>query len=74
MVGGKHLIKLEACKICCEISLIPNESGNGFIPEIFYECDPNKNTECKKTICFMNGGECYLTEYIELAKRKGLYD
>lgn len=24
-------------------------------------CDPNKNTRCAKTECFLNGGKCYLT-------------
>lgn len=23
-----------------------------------YRCDPNKNTLCKKTACFINGGPC----------------
>lgn len=26
-----------------------------------YFCDPNKNTECSKSGCFINGGPCYKT-------------
>ena len=26
-----------------------------------YLCDPDKNTECKKTMCYRNGGECVHT-------------
>ena len=26
-----------------------------------YKCDPNKNTECSKTFCHINGGDCYYT-------------
>ena len=26
-----------------------------------YLCDPDKNTECKKTACYRNGGECIHT-------------
>ncbi|MBP3573247.1 MAG: hypothetical protein J6J71_01415 [Prevotella sp.] len=32
-----------------------------------YKCDPEKNTECKKTICFTNGGECSATTNPEAA-------
>lgn len=28
-----------------------------------YLCDPDKNTECKKTACYRNGGECTHTVY-----------
>lgn len=30
-----------------------------------YKCDPNKNKECKKHECFINGGECRLTKNIQ---------
>lgn len=33
-----------------------------------YLCDPSKNTRCKKTNCFENGGECYETMHREFAK------
>lgn len=26
-----------------------------------YLCDPAKNTECRKTSCFINGGPCHMT-------------
>ena len=28
---------------------------------MLYRCDPEKNTECKKTSCFLNGGPCKFT-------------
>jgi hypothetical protein len=31
----------------------------------FYECDPKKNTECRKTGCYINGGECSHTTHKE---------
>ncbi len=27
----------------------------------FYFCDPEKNTECTKEVCYINGGQCKLT-------------
>lgn len=33
-----------------------------------YKCDPNKNKECKKHECFINGGECRLTKNIKYQK------
>lgn len=38
--------------------------------EVFYYCDPEKATECKKTICYLNGGKCNLTTRPEWGKRK----
>lgn len=35
-----------------------------------YECDPEKNTGCAKTECYINGGECYLTQHAEYAKEE----
>ncbi len=26
-----------------------------------FECDPNKAKDCKKTNCYIYGGECYVT-------------
>lgn len=37
-------------------------------PEV-YLCDPEKNTACPKTSCFMNGGTCYLTSRRECQAR-----
>ena len=28
---------------------------------VLFECDPEKNTECSKTCCYIIGGECRLT-------------
>ena len=36
--------------------------------KLFYKCDPEKNTECKKTMCYINGGECYSTLNAQYAK------
>ena len=33
-----------------------------------YKCDPEKNKECAKSICFLYGGPCELTRHIEWAK------
>ena len=33
-----------------------------------YECDPSKNTECKKDACYINGGECRMTTKKEFQK------
>lgn len=32
-----------------------------------YECDPEKNMDCKKTGCYALGGDCKLTTKIEFA-------
>lgn len=34
-----------------------------------YECDPEKNTECKKTACYIYGRECRLTTNAKYAKK-----
>ena len=33
-----------------------------------YECDPDKNTECRKTGCYKVGGECHMTKNKEFAR------
>ena len=33
-----------------------------------YECDPEKNVNCRKDICIVNGGECHLTYNKEFSK------
>lgn len=33
-----------------------------------YMCDPEKNTKCKKTGCYINGGGCRRTRRAEFAK------
>lgn len=34
-----------------------------------YLCDPEKNTECRKTMCFQKGGPCKRTSNPEYAKK-----
>lgn len=33
----------------------------------FYKCNPEKNTECEKTNCYINGGDCECTTHKEYA-------
>lgn len=33
-----------------------------------YRCDPNKNTECNKRACHINGGPCMETKNPEYAR------
>lgn len=35
-----------------------------------YECDPEKNTDCTKESCFINGGPCFMTVYEEFKKEE----
>lgn len=35
--------------------------------KVFF-CDPDKNEECEKTICYRNGGDCMLTQHKEFKK------
>lgn len=39
-------------------------------PPNLYECDPEKNTECTKEGCFINGGPCHITVYEEFKKEE----
>lgn len=34
----------------------------------FFTCDPDKNVNCKKTACYINGGPCMQTTNIAYAK------
>lgn len=36
-------------------------ADKGLIKPDLYDCDPDKNQECRKTGCFRNGGECSRT-------------
>ena len=53
--------KLYACYVALfRLKYMEDDSLiNDLIPT--YPCDPEKNINCKKTECFMNGGECYRT-------------
>ena len=35
-----------------------------------YRCDPEKNTGCAKTECYIFGGDCYQTQHPEYAKEE----
>ena len=37
-------------------------AGLKLIQGRLYLCNPDKNTECKKTTCYRNGGDCMLTK------------
>jgi len=37
------------------------EAQENKLPKI-YLCDPSKNKECDKTFCFINGGDCNMTQ------------
>lgn len=37
------------------------------IDDSVYYCDPSKNTECRKTGCYENGGPCRHTTHVEYA-------
>ena len=34
-----------------------------------YVCDPQRNTECSKALCFENGGPCGTTDDVRCALR-----
>lgn len=36
---------------------------------VTYACDPDLNTQCKKTSCYINGGVCSATKHLEFAKQ-----
>lgn len=36
--------------------------------DILFECDPYKNTDCSKTGCYINGGECRHTRHLKYAR------
>lgn len=39
-----------------------------------YECDPELNTVCKKTGCYINGGPCFCTQQPEFSSTKRKVD
>ena len=32
---------------------------------MYFYCDPRKNTQCKKSNCYVNGGKCNITEHMQ---------
>lgn len=57
-----HDIKVEKFVPFDKVTAITNEEPH------LYLCDPNKNTECRKTGCHLIGGLCYHTTHAEFAK------
>lgn len=58
------------------VSMRPDEDGRVLLwcdrskasyEDALYPCDPSKNTECRKTGCFKNGGPCSSTRHAEYA-------
>lgn len=39
-----------------------------------YQCDPQKNNECRKTSCFINGGDCYTTSNKDFKVEENVMD
>lgn len=37
--------------------------------KVYYVCDPDKNTVCRKTNCHLNGGPCIHTTKLDYAKQ-----
>ena len=48
--------------------LLMEEQGDEKATGRLYECDPAKNLACNKSMCHINGGECYRTTKKEYAK------
>ena len=48
-------------KACGAIINAPTVGSTPVKLSVLYLCDPDKNTECKKTMCYRNGGECFHT-------------
>ena len=46
------------------------ENADDLTPPNLYECDPEKNTECTKEGCFIDGGPCHMTVYEEFKKER----
>ena len=70
-----HVVGCNECPIKAAIAEIPVVT----IPDnvkVLYVCDTEKNTECSKTGCWKNGGDCFLTKdikfaAIDMSERKG---
>lgn len=44
-------------------------SDREYQPCILFTCDPEKNPNCSKTGCYLNGGQCSSTTHPEYAKQ-----
>ena len=68
--NARHLKKVLRASIGDSVTLCDGKGldYNTVIAEIGENgivCDPDKNTECKKTACYRNGGECIHTVHKE---------
>lgn len=52
-------------KLKAEYFVETDETRKAASVDVLFVCDPERNTECKKTNC----GECQMTSNIEFAKR-----
>lgn len=57
-------------KIKSEYIFSSCNKGTSLRCDVLFVCDPERNTECKKTFC----GECKMTSNIEFAKRFDPYE
>lgn len=61
-------------EVICDIVACSNDFINEVVEKYLeikklYICDPKRNKECKKRRCYLNGGPCVYTKYINYAKR-----
>ena len=64
----------EMFKLSCEVIFKKLGDGLRYDYTIYFECDPAKNTECKKCNCHINGGDCRMTTESKYAKEKGVFE
>lgn len=61
----------DICEIVASSNDFINEVVNQYLGiESLYVCDVNRNIDCKKKSCYINGGDCMQTNNIKFAKRK----
>lgn len=64
---------MKRCKLCGADIPESNEICETCEHELktrVYYCDAQKNTQCKKTACYINGGPCMLTTHSQYRRRK----
>jgi hypothetical protein len=58
-------MEMKPYKLKAEIWFKPVGKGDAVDAQMFFVCDPDRNTECRKTGC----GDCTMTSRAEYAKR-----
>lgn len=53
-----------------EEALLTNAAADLLDGKMFF-CNPDKNKDCKKTVCYRNGGDCMLTKKKECGWQNG---